>query len=550
MSRNELTNATVLVTGAASGIGRATALAFAKQGARVLCADLDDVGAKQTAEDCIAAGASIAQGYAVDVSDEASMTALATQIHGEHGVLDVLVNNAGVGMSGHFSDMSFDDWKWISSVNIDGVILGCKIFGQPMAERGTGHVVNVSSGLGYTPHATEAAYVTTKAAVLAFSQSLRADWHEHGVTVTAICPGIINPPIVEATRFLGATPTSDRSTAKLLFKRGHRPEKVAKAIVRSVSRPRVVAPVGIESKLGWLAHRYAPIAMQQRIARQDLGHGQGVVLPVPAGRAFTVTTDDGASLAATELGPHDGRLVVLAHCWTGSRAIWAPVAELLAERGNRVVLYDQRGHGASTSGSDGYTIERVGLDLRDVLEHIDAHDAIVAGHSLGGMAIQSLASTRPDVIAQRCSRVVLVATSAKGMAGSNIKRLAGTIVGSRVSERAVGSRAYRRVLRDAVATDADAFVATRDHFLATAPEVRRDVLGAIHSMDLRALRAIDVPVAVVIGERDGLTPPKRGHELADRLGAETYVLDGIGHMIPLEAPRELADVIASARRPA
>jgi short-subunit dehydrogenase len=174
-------------------------------------------------------------------------------------------------MSGRFNDMSLRDWEWIRSVNLDGVVNGCAVFAPAMVEAGRGQVVNVSSGLGYIPTATEPAYVTTKAAVLALSQCLRADWSGSGVGVTAICPGVINTPIIDRTRFLGDAGSPDRreKTTKV-FRRGHKPEQVAAAIVDAVERDRAIVPVGIEAKAGWLIHRLAPVRVQQAMARQGL----------------------------------------------------------------------------------------------------------------------------------------------------------------------------------------------------------------------------------------------------------------------------------------
>src|SRR6266852_2732497 len=171
-SRIDLNGATALVTGAGSGIGRATALSLALRGARVLAVDIDEAGAKTTASACADHGAASAA-YQCDVADRAGMFELASRVATEHGVLDVLVNNAGVGMSGRFLDMGPDDWEWIRSINLDGVINGCRAFVPAMLARGEGHVVNVSSGLAYLPSAMTPAYSTTKAAVLTFSRAVR-----------------------------------------------------------------------------------------------------------------------------------------------------------------------------------------------------------------------------------------------------------------------------------------------------------------------------------------------------------------------------------------
>lgn len=261
----------VLVTGAGSGIGRSTALAFAARGDTVLCVDVMGDAAEKTAAECEERGAAAAASYVVDVADRAAVESLAAEVTAAYGPLDVLVNNAGVGMSGRFTDMSAADWEWIRSINLDGVVNGCAAFGPSMLAAGRGHVVNVSSGLGYMPTATEPAYVTTKAAVLALSLSLRADWSASGVGVTAVCPGVINTPIVDRTRYVGSAASPERrERVKKVFRRGHKPAQVARAIVRSVEKNRAVAPVGVEAWAGWWLHRYAPIRVQQAIGRQGL----------------------------------------------------------------------------------------------------------------------------------------------------------------------------------------------------------------------------------------------------------------------------------------
>jgi NAD(P)-dependent dehydrogenase (short-subunit alcohol dehydrogenase family) len=262
----ELAGAATLVTGAGSGIGRATALAFASRGATVVCVDIDVEAAEKVAVACAERGAPSTSAERVDVADADAVMALAERVHARHGPLDVLVNNAGVGLTGRLTDMTFDDWVWIRSINLDGVVYGCRAFGPAMLERGHGHVVNVSSGLGYMFTATEAAYSTTKAGVLALSRSLRVDWRRSGVGVSAVCPGVINTPIIDRTRFVGQQATTEvRTQSKKAFRRGHRPEKVATAILSAVERDRAVVPVGVEAWLGWLLHRFAPLAAQDAV---------------------------------------------------------------------------------------------------------------------------------------------------------------------------------------------------------------------------------------------------------------------------------------------
>lgn len=261
-----ISGSTALVTGAGSGIGRATALALASAGAHVLVADLDLTGAEKTAADCGG------HAFGVDVSDPERVGALAAEVTAAHGPPDIVVNNVGVGMSARFLDMDLDDWAWIIGINLLGAVHTAKAFGPAMLARGSGHVVNVASGLAYTPRATEPGYVTTKAALLAFTQCLRADWHVRGVGVSAICPGVINTNIVRSnTRYKGerADPGTI-SNVQRAFRRGHPPEKVAAAIVDAVRRNRSVVPVGFEATFGWVTRSLIPTRLVDLGARTQI----------------------------------------------------------------------------------------------------------------------------------------------------------------------------------------------------------------------------------------------------------------------------------------
>ena len=263
MSKVSLPGSLAVVTGAGSGIGRATAEALAAEGARVLVVDIDEAAAKETA-DGLGAGH---HAYAADVSDAVAMGELAATIEREHGVPDIVVNNAGIGMSGRFLDTSPGDWDAIIGVNLRGVVNGCAAFGPAMVARGSGQVVNVSSGLGYVPTAETPAYSATKAAALSLSRSLRADWASKGVGVSVICPGFINTPIATNTRYLGEHGAKTAEMARKGFARAHPPTIVAKAIVSSIKRNRSVVPVGVESWAVWYATRFVPTPVLDLVGR-------------------------------------------------------------------------------------------------------------------------------------------------------------------------------------------------------------------------------------------------------------------------------------------
>ncbi|WP_327372038.1 SDR family oxidoreductase [Streptomyces sp. NBC_01217] len=257
----------VLVTGAAGGIGRATAFAFAEAGARVVAVDRDAEGAARTAEMARLIGSPAAWGEAVDVSDEQAMEKLAEKVATEYGIVDVLVNNAGIGLSGSFLETTSEDWKNVLDVNLWGVIHGCRIFGRQMAERGQGgHIVNTASAAAYQPSRALPAYSTSKAAVLMLSECLRAEFADRSIGVSAICPGIVNTNITATTHFAGADAAEEKRlqkrTSRLYGLRNYPPEKVADAILKAVVRNQAVVPVTPEARGARLLSRFSPGALR------------------------------------------------------------------------------------------------------------------------------------------------------------------------------------------------------------------------------------------------------------------------------------------------
>ncbi|MER6210268.1 MULTISPECIES: SDR family oxidoreductase [unclassified Streptomyces] len=257
----------VLVTGAGSGIGRATAFAFAESGARVVAVDRDAESAARTAELARLIGAPEAWAETVDVSDEQAMEKLAEKVAAEYGVVDVLVNNAGIGLSGSFFDTTPEDWKKVLDVNLWGVIHGCRLFGKQMAERGQGgHIVNTASAAAFQPSKALPAYSTSKAAVLMLSECLRAELSGQGIGVSAICPGLVNTNITSTAHFAGVDADEEKrrqkKSARLYGMRNYPPEKVADAIVRAVVRNDAVVPVTPEARGAHLMSRFAPRALR------------------------------------------------------------------------------------------------------------------------------------------------------------------------------------------------------------------------------------------------------------------------------------------------
>ncbi len=263
---SQLPGRRALVTGAGSGIGRATALALANRGARLLLVDRDGEAAARVAD--LIPGATTFQ---CDVGDEAAMHALAAEVLAEHGVVQIVVNNAGIAVAGPFLDTDFDHWRRVLDTNLLGVVHGSKLFAAAMVANGSGgQIVNVSSAAAFAPSRDLSAYSASKAAVLALSQSLRAEYAGHGIGVSAICPGFVATNITRATTYAGR-PESEQErlrehVTRLYERRNFGPDRVADAIVAAIAADRPLAVVTPEAKVMHALSRLAP-GVLRRLAR-------------------------------------------------------------------------------------------------------------------------------------------------------------------------------------------------------------------------------------------------------------------------------------------
>ncbi len=260
MDVTRLSGKVAAVTGAASGIGRATALALAERGADLAICDLDEPGLEQTEKSIAGMGRRVLA-MKVDVADAQAMRAFAERTFGELGRADVVVNNAGIGVGGNFVDVPLEQWNAIIDINLKGVVHGCSAFLPRMIEAGRGgHVVNIASMAGYFAAPSMTAYSATKFAVIGLSESLAAELGEHGIGVTAICPGIINTAIVHSSRMYGALATEAmrEQGAQAFARRNYTPERVARGILKAIQRNRVVAPVSPEAWVAYWMKRLFP----------------------------------------------------------------------------------------------------------------------------------------------------------------------------------------------------------------------------------------------------------------------------------------------------
>jgi NAD(P)-dependent dehydrogenase (short-subunit alcohol dehydrogenase family) len=256
----------VVVTGAGNGIGRATALGFAANGARLVAADLDLAAATSAAQVITARGGE-AHAWQVDVASAGEMERFAGWVRSEIGIPDVVVNNAGIAIAGPFLAHTEADWQKIIGVNLLGVVRGCLLFGGQMAERGTGgHIVNIASAAAFIPSAWLPAYSVTKAGVRMLSDCLRAELAGTGIRVTAICPGFIATGIGRAAHYAGVSGEQEervrQEADRALRRRNCPPEQVALAVMRAVLHRKTVVPVNAEARIGYALSLLAPAALR------------------------------------------------------------------------------------------------------------------------------------------------------------------------------------------------------------------------------------------------------------------------------------------------
>ena len=260
MDVRNLDGKTVLVTGAASGIGKESALAFARRGANLVICDVNEAGLAATAVQIRGLGRDVLS-RRVNVANRDEMRDFAAAVHGQVAGVDILMNNAGVGLGAGFLDTSLEDWEWIISINLWGVIYGCHFFLPPMiARRQGGHLVNVSSAAAFAATQALSAYSTTKFAVFGLSEALRDELTDHGIGVTTVCPGIINTPITQSSPLRGplATDAARRHMVSMYQRRNYGPERVAANILKAVQCNRAVAPISPEAWSVYFVKRFVP----------------------------------------------------------------------------------------------------------------------------------------------------------------------------------------------------------------------------------------------------------------------------------------------------
>jgi NAD(P)-dependent dehydrogenase (short-subunit alcohol dehydrogenase family) len=264
--------AKAVVTGGASGLGRAFCLELAKKRARVLLTDVDVDGAHETARMVAEAGGE-ARALEADVRSFERMNEIAEEADDDLGDIDLLVNNAGVGVGGPFDQLDIEDWRFCIDINLWGVIYGCHIFGPRMKARRRGHIVNVASAAGLLAPPEMGPYNVSKAGVVALSETLHAELAPHGVHVSALCPTFFRTRIAEGSRGV-KDPKMQAMVEKLMDRSKLQAPEVARFALDAVAEGRLYAVPMRDGRMFWRLKRALPGAFGSLVAQVTRRRGR------------------------------------------------------------------------------------------------------------------------------------------------------------------------------------------------------------------------------------------------------------------------------------
>lgn len=261
MSVRSLAGRKCLITGAASGIGRAVAIAAAAEGAELFLTDINAVGLATVVTQIRDAGGTVAMSRAMDIADIESMRGFASDIHARYGSLDVLMNVAGIAVWGRIEDLQHQHWRKSIEINLMGPIHVMECFVPAMIRAGRGgHLVNVSSAAGLFGLPWHAAYSASKFGLRGVSEVLRHDLKQHGIGVSLVCPGGVDTGLVNTVEVVGVN-TDDEAVRRFrehFQRRAVSPEKAARAILKGIKANRYMVFTSADIRVGyWFQRKFA-----------------------------------------------------------------------------------------------------------------------------------------------------------------------------------------------------------------------------------------------------------------------------------------------------
>lgn len=252
-----------VITGAASGLGRAIAVALAKRGWRVLVSDINMKGSEITRGMVEKAGGE-GDIFECDVTRLEDIRRLADFAFEKWTRIDLLVNNAGVAAGGFVGDIPIEDWYWIVNTNFWGMLYGCHEFVPRMKSQGGGHIVNVSSAAGFVSLPEMASYNVTKAAIISLSETLKSELAPHNIGITVVCPTFFKTNLLTTMRY---TDEFQKTFAETAFENGRlSAETIAEMTVRAVEKNQIYLIPQAVGKVQWVMKRLSPSRYYKNMA--------------------------------------------------------------------------------------------------------------------------------------------------------------------------------------------------------------------------------------------------------------------------------------------
>lgn len=275
MKLSNLQGKKCLITGAASGIGRATAVAAASEGAELYLTDVQADKLEAVVAEIRAKGGRVAAYQAFDIADYDAVCAFARDIHSVHGSVDVLMNIAGISIWGSIDQLQHEHWRQVIEINLMGPIHVLESFVPKMIEAGRGgHIVNVSSAAGLFGLPWHAAYSASKFGVRGISEVLRFDLAQHGIGVSLVCPGAVNTPLVGTVNIVGVdrNNTEVQAAVKRFQRHAVTPEKAAQAILKGIKNNRYMVFTSPDIRVGyWFQRKFAlPYELVMRLLSRQV----------------------------------------------------------------------------------------------------------------------------------------------------------------------------------------------------------------------------------------------------------------------------------------
>ncbi|MCF6734591.1 SDR family oxidoreductase [Blastococcus sp. KM273129] len=291
-----------IVTGGSSGIGRALGAALVRRGDRVVLTGTDGARAARVAEELTGVGPGRASAAVLDVRDGAAVAGLVTGTVEQQGRLDLLVNNAGVGIGGPVEDLALAHWDRAIDVNLRGVVHGVHAAYPVMLRQGSGHIVNVASVAGLLPNPGFTPYASTKWGVVGLSLSLRGEAAAHGVRVSVVCPGGVDTPMLDKgmPSDLPRVPAVEAADVRAVITelsggRLYSADALAADVLRGVERNRAIIVAPRQARIAWRLMRLSPSLLVRFAAATT-----------PLRDAGTGSTDGTGTAAPGHLSRRDG----------------------------------------------------------------------------------------------------------------------------------------------------------------------------------------------------------------------------------------------------